>query len=132
MGLKVAMTGIDSGYWNDTLWINGYSGADVPNMCALHFMRDGTPTMFISSQSNTATSYGNLYQIWTSYNFNPNNYIQKTGGTITGNLTVSALYTNNGIHDNRYNSSAFLFATDGTVRPVYILFVLPRGLDVET
>lgn len=77
IGVKVAMTGLSSkgtSYWNDTLWINGYAGGDVAYMCALHFNRDGTPNMFISSQKHNATSYGTLYKVWTSYNFDPSDY----------------------------------------------------------
>lgn len=68
-GLKVAMTGSIK-YWNDTLWINGYSGGDVKDMCALHTVRDGTPQMYISTQKSDATSYGTMYLFYTSYNAN--------------------------------------------------------------
>jgi len=66
-GLKVAMTGYPN-VWSDTLWINGYSGGDVENMCALHLIRNGQPRMWISSQSNRGTSYGTAYEFWSSYN----------------------------------------------------------------
>lgn len=69
VGLKVAMTGSIQ-YWNDTLWINGYSGGDVKNMCALHTMRNGHPEMYISTQLSDATAYGTMYRFWTSYNSN--------------------------------------------------------------
>jgi hypothetical protein len=65
------MTGMSSkgtSYWSDTLWINGYSGGDVPNMCALHFNRDGSPRAFISAQSNQSSSYGTFYEFITGYN----------------------------------------------------------------
>jgi hypothetical protein len=71
IGVRVAMTGMSSkgtSYWSDTLWINGYSGGDVPNMCALHFNRDGTPRAFISAQSNQSSSYGTFYELITGYN----------------------------------------------------------------
>lgn len=68
-GLRVAMTGSIK-YWNDTLWINGYSGDDVKDMCALHTVRDGTPQMYISTQKSDATSYGTMYLFYTSYNAN--------------------------------------------------------------
>ena len=67
VGLKVAMTGYPN-VWSDTLWINGYAGADVVNMCALHTIRNGQPRMWISSQSNRGTSYGTAYEFWSSYN----------------------------------------------------------------
>ena len=57
-------------HWNDTLWINGYSGSDVKDMCALHTVRDGTPQMYISTQKSDATSYGTMYLFYTSYNAN--------------------------------------------------------------
>lgn len=69
IGIKVAMTASIK-YWNDTLWINGYSGSDVKDMCALHTVRDGTPQMYISTQKSDATSYGTMYLFYTSYNAN--------------------------------------------------------------
>lgn len=68
-GLRVAMTGSIK-LWNDTLWINGYSGGDVRDMCALHTVRDGTPQMYISTQKTDATSYGTMYLFYTAYNAN--------------------------------------------------------------
>ena len=71
MGLRVAMTGIGfGGPWSDTLWINGYSGNDVLPMCALHFIRNGTPRFGISTQKSNGTSYGTNYEVWTAYNSN--------------------------------------------------------------
>ena len=71
IGVKVAMTGVNpDSYWGDTLWINGYKGPDVPDMCALHFSRGGAPLIYISSQKHNATSYGTMYHIWTGYNSN--------------------------------------------------------------
>lgn len=66
IGLKAAMTGHWS-VWSDTLWINGYSGGDVPNMCALHFLRNGTPRMAISAQSFSSSSYGTIYEVLSNY-----------------------------------------------------------------
>lgn len=66
-GLRAAMTGA-AGVWSDTLWINGYSGADVLSMCALHFRRDGTPRAYISTQASTATTYGTQYELISTYN----------------------------------------------------------------
>jgi hypothetical protein len=67
IGLKAAMTGAWT-VWSDTLWINGYSGGDVLQMCALHTMRNGSPRMAISVQASTATSYGTFYEVITGYN----------------------------------------------------------------
>lgn len=71
-GLKVAMTGVytNGTYWSDTLWINGYHGDDVPRCTALHFPRDGSAEMYISSQEAKSTSYGAVYRIWSSKNSN--------------------------------------------------------------
>lgn len=66
VGVKVAMTAA-AGVWSDTLWINGYNGGDVLSMCALHFQRNGTPRMYISTQNSTATSYGTLYEVLSNY-----------------------------------------------------------------
>ena len=73
-GLKVAMTGVytNGAYWSDTLWINGYHGDDVPKCTALHFPRDGSAEMYISSQEAKSTSYGAVYRIWSSRNSNKN------------------------------------------------------------
>lgn len=73
-GLKVAMTGVytNGTHWSDTLWINGYHGDDVPKCTALHFPRDGSAEMYISSQEAKSTSYGAVYRIWSSRNSNKN------------------------------------------------------------
>ena len=72
IGLKVAMTGTptNGAYWSDTLWINGYFGTDVPTCNALHFPKDGSSEMYISSQTYNATSYGTRYRFWSSKNSN--------------------------------------------------------------
>ena len=72
IGLKVAMTAA-GGYWTDTLWINGYAGGDVPWMCALHTQRNSTPRMYISAQQTGSTSYGTLYEMYSSYNMDAPN-----------------------------------------------------------
>lgn len=71
-GLKVAMTAVytNGAYWSDTLWVNGYYGDDVPKCTALHFPRDGSAEMFISSQETKSTNYGAVYRIWSSKNSN--------------------------------------------------------------
>jgi hypothetical protein len=68
LGLRVAMTAV-AGFWSDTLWINGYAGGDVLNMCALHTSRQATPRMWISSQASNGTSYGTLYE-FPSFGYN--------------------------------------------------------------
>ena len=72
MGVKVAMTGTPTtgSYWSDTLWVNGYYGTDVPSCNALHFPRDGSSEMYISSQAYNATAYGTKYRFWSSKNSN--------------------------------------------------------------
>lgn len=72
IGLKVAMTGVytNGAYWSDTLWVNGYHGDDVPKCTALHFPRDGSAEMYISSQETKSTNYGAVYRIWSSKNSN--------------------------------------------------------------
>lgn len=71
-GLKVAMTGVytNGAYWSDTLWVNGYYGDNVPKCTALHFPRDGSAEMYISSQETKSTNYGAVYRIWSSRNSN--------------------------------------------------------------
>lgn len=72
VGVKVAMTGVSTNgaYWSDTIWINGYYGTDVPSCNALHFPKDGSSEMYISSQTYNATSYGTRYRFWSSKNSN--------------------------------------------------------------
>lgn len=72
IGLKVAMTGTptNGAYWSDTLWINGYYGTDESTCNALHFPRDGSSEMYISSQTYNATVYGTKYRFWSSKNSN--------------------------------------------------------------
>jgi hypothetical protein len=67
IGLKVAMTGAWS-VWSDTVWINGYTGSDVPWMCALHFLRNSEPRMAITAQTSTSGGYGSYYEVITDYN----------------------------------------------------------------
>jgi hypothetical protein len=87
VGLKVAMTAA-AGVWSDTLWINGYSGADVLQMCALHTKRDGTPRMYISNQASNATAYGTQYEFLSTYNYN--NYSPTlTGGNASGTWGIN-------------------------------------------
>lgn len=76
-GVKVAMTGVGGmgSYWTDTLWINGYSGGDVKGMCALHFSKQNGPRFSISNQNHDDSFYGNCYEVWTSYNFNPSSLV---------------------------------------------------------
>ena len=92
IGLRVAMTGV-AGAWSDTLWINGYSGGDVLNMCALHTSRQATPRMWISSQACNGSSYGTLYEFLTTNNYNSYSPTL-TGGNASGtwgiNVTGSA------------------------------------------
>jgi hypothetical protein len=84
LGLRVAMTAA-AGVWSDTLWINGYSGGDVLNMCALHTSRQATPRMWISSQASNGTSYGTLYE-FPSLGYNSGN---------TAGLYAGAYYDSN-------------------------------------
>jgi hypothetical protein len=72
VGLRVAMTGHWS-VWSDTLWINGYAGGDVLQMCALHTLRNGTPRIAISVQASNSSSYGTIYELWSSYNMDAPN-----------------------------------------------------------
>ena len=110
IGLRVAMTAMPV-VWADTLWINGYAGGDVLDMCALHFSRQGTPKMWISTQQSTATSYGTFYELPsfgynsgntgdlyagifkdsndTAYYVNPNSTTNLLGLTVTNTITGS-------------------------------------------
>ena len=106
IGVKVAMTGSWS-TWSDTLWINGYSGGDVPNMCALHFLRNGTPRMAISTQSFSSGSYGTYYEVITAYNIASQSVSSASSATnSTSANNAYGLYTNASA-DNIYNSGWF-------------------------
>jgi hypothetical protein len=92
VGLRVAMTGAWS-VWSDTLWINGYGGGDVLQMCALHTLRNGTPRMAISVQASNSTSYGTIYEFITSYNIAS----QTVANTTSISSAVNSPYTWYGI-----------------------------------
>ena len=103
VGVKVAMTGSWS-TWSDTLWINGYSGGDVKQMCALHTLRNGTPRMAISVQAHDATSYGTYYEFITSYNIASQTVASAGNATTAGGLAV---------HTDRNNEANKIVRTDG-------------------
>ena len=88
IGLRVAMTGAWS-VWSDTLWINGYSGGDVLQMCALHTLRNGTPRMAISVQASNQSSYGTFYEFITAYNIASQSvsYASSAGSVAWSNIT---------------------------------------------
>lgn len=138
-GLKVAMTGVytNGAYWSDTLWINGYYGYDVPKCAALHFPRDGSAEMYISSQETKSTSYGAVYRIWSSRNSNKNDaswvcstlnardqilagsYIQALGGVNcagvinSGGCSEFNVYAT--FHGNRYHGGIEIGASDNVL-----------------
>lgn len=128
IGVKVAMTGTNpDSYWGDTLWINGYGGTDVPDMCALHFSRGGAPLIYISSQKYHATSYGTMYHIWTGYNSNHSSAAW-TCSTLNANgriSTTSDIYSagwvraggSNGFYCESYGGGIHM--TDSTYVRVY-------------
>lgn len=96
IGCRVAMTRYaDVGMgtaWHDTLWINGYSGGDVPWMCALTFKRNGEPRFAVSTQANTSSSYGTMYEVITSYNIGSQsvNYATSAGSASSASYASSA------------------------------------------
>jgi hypothetical protein len=97
VGLKAAMTGAWS-VWSDTLWINGYAGSDVLQMCALHTLRNGTPRMAISVQASTATSYGAFYEFITEYNI-ASQTVSKLN-PLSGDSNYKLAYTADGARTN--------------------------------
>lgn len=125
-GLKVAMTGSIK-LWNDTLWINGYWGSDVKDMCALHTVRDGTPQMYISTQKSDATSYGTMYLFYTSYNANKSDrpWICSTLNAYGRITTASDIYSQSwvrtvgttGWYSETYGGGIYM--TDSTYVRVY-------------
>ena len=102
IGVKVAMTGSWS-TWSDTLWINGYSGGDVKQMCALHTLRNGTPRMAISVQAHDATTYGTYYEFITAYNIASQTVASAGNATTAGGLAV---------HTDRNNEANKIVRTD--------------------
>ena len=102
IGLRVAMTGV-AGVWTDTMWINGYSGGDVKSMCAIHTSRQGTPRIWVSTQECTSTTYGTMYELLSSYNYNdfsPTKTGTGASGTwginISGNAATATNISNTG------------------------------------
>ena len=119
-GLNVAMTGAWS-VWSDTLWINGYSGGDVPWMCALHFLRNSEPRMAISAQTREAAAYGTYYEVITAYNIasqsvsyastaGNTNSISNALGTAHDWTAINYFVTNNGGQAVNNSNSAKLQA----------------------
>jgi hypothetical protein len=102
VGLKVAMTGAWS-VWSDTLWINGYAGGDVLQMCALHTLRNGQPRMAISVQASNSGSYGTFYEFITAYNI--------------GSQSVSNADTVDGYHATNAASGLAYYASNGYLIP---------------
>lgn len=103
IGLKVAMTGA-ANIWSDTLWINGYSGSDVPYMSALHFKRENIPGMYISNQQGGATTYGTMYKVLTEYDWTgivDGRYLPLSGGGIvSGDVSATSRVIANGWFQN--------------------------------
>lgn len=80
IGLKVAMfgnLGLGSSYV-DAVWINGYSGLDVPNCHALLFPRDGSNEMYLTVQSTEALAFGAAKRVWHAGNFDPGEKLTMT------------------------------------------------------
>lgn len=136
IGLRVAMTGMSSkgtSYWSDTLWINGYSGGDVPNMCALHFNRDGTPRAFISAQSNQSTSYGTFYELITGYNIGDQsvNYATSAGSAGDANTLDgydSSAFAKIGTYNNlTHSGNEFTFASSAFSGDMWINYRTASG-----
>lgn len=107
-GLNVAMTGAWS-VWSDTLWINGYSGGDVPWMCALHFLRNSEPRMAISAQTATSGGYGAYYEVVTAYNspyaLNMNQYVRTSDSPTFSQVYLNGWFRNNSANQGLYNQT---------------------------
>jgi hypothetical protein len=119
IGLKVAMTGVIN-VWTDTVWINGYTGSDVPWMCAIHTIRNSQPRMWITSQTSTSTSYGTAYEFVTDWNVasktagNVNSISSATGGSYTWTDIQYFLTNNGGQAVNNSNSAKLqVYSTGG-------------------
>jgi hypothetical protein len=101
IGARVAMTGIPTA-WSDTLWVNGYTGGDVPYCNALHFFRGSSPKMWVSTQTTSSTSYGTSYEI-PLYGLNNSN----TSGLYAGSFVDSndtSYYLNPNGESSLYNA----------------------------
>ena len=129
IGLRVAMTAV-AGVWSDTLWINGYAGGDVLNMCALHTSRQATPRMWISSQASNGTSYGTLYELPTlGYNsgntaglyagiyYDSNNtacFVDPTSTSVLSTVRADRLQFSSGNEAVTLNNGSYLMLRDPT------------------
>ena len=80
-------------------------------MCALHFMRDGTPRMYISTQSSSATTYGTMYQILSSYNIGTY-ALPIGGGTMTGELIANVGLRAGAVNSDNTNFSGISLRAD--------------------
>lgn len=114
VGVKVAMTGSWS-TWSDTLWINGYAGGDVLQMCALHTLRNGQPRMAISVQASNSTSYGSYYEFITTWNIAS----QTVGNTTSISSAVGSSYTWTGIQYFQTTNGYYSGSTDSARLQAY-------------
>lgn len=119
IGVRVAMTRYanigGTSAWFDTLWINGYSGSDVPNMVALTTIRNGTPRAFLSAQSNRSTTYGTYYEIISSYNIGSQNVNYANSAGSTSIITRTWERGNNTLIDlANYHSQTRVFMADSS------------------
>jgi hypothetical protein len=120
IGVKVAMTGAWS-VWSDTLWVNGYTGGDVPWMCALHFLRNSEPRFAISAQTFGASDYGAYYEVVTSYNIASQSvsYAANAGNANSISNAVGGSYTWTGVNNFRTNQGGYLGVLDTARLQVY-------------
>jgi hypothetical protein len=113
IGLKVAMTGHWS-VWSDTVWVNGYTGSDVPWMCALHFLRNSEPRFAISAQTHGSGSYGSIYEVITGYNIGSQSvsYASTAGNANSISAAVGGAYTWTNVNYFRTNQGGYCGSLD--------------------
>lgn len=109
IGLKVAMTGAWS-TWSDTIWVNGYSGGDVPWMCALHFLRNSQPRMAISAQTHGSGSYGSYYEVITTWNIGSQSVSYASSAGSASNITAYTI--NQSVGTGNSPTFANVYASD--------------------
>lgn len=117
IGLKVAMTGAWS-TWSDTIWVNGYSGGDVPWMCALHFLRNSQPRMAISAQTHGSGSYGSYYEVITTWNIGSQSVSYASSAGSASNITAYTINQNLGT-GNYVSFYNLTLSTSGTASDWY-------------
>ena len=84
------------GSYKDWLFMDTYSGSDVPISTAFGVNKDGSSLRaFIMNGPKGGENWNRKAELWTTANFNPATKLNTSGGTISGSLTVTGRVVSN-------------------------------------